>query len=105
MTNPPPIPPNCPYFVTDEDRPGMLWFHCKNFKISNYEVAECLTIESDELQIIRPVVAAVARCAWLDEAYRVRRGRCLDTLVGVGQIGEYKTAKENASAWRVWGLQ
>lgn len=94
--NHPPIPPHCPYFCTEDDRPGMLWFHCENFKISNYEVACCLTIHTDELQVIRPVVAAVARCAWLDYA------RIIRTL---GQADFTKDAALHAEAWRLWGEQ
>lgn len=47
----------------------------------------------------RKIIAAVARCAWLDEAARLD-----DLNLDFEIMAARKCAIENAEAWRVWGL-
>ncbi len=53
---------------------------------------------------LRPIIAAVARCGWLDEAEKFAKLPVNDCK-NFDTIAEYKkTAEENAKDWKRWGL-
>ena len=79
----PPIPPNCPNFK----RHGEL-FILQPARCDHTHV--CVGTEDPPSAWI-PVIAAVARCFWMDEAERLNT-RCI----------AYQ-AHENAKAWAKWG--
>lgn len=107
------IPPHCPYFQTQDDRLGMLWFSASDYKKADFECTHCLTIESAELTLMRPIIAAVARCAWndlpLDRGANVAWSTWYADECAKGTIKtiyalweEYRAIQ--AEAWRMWGL-
>ena len=83
----PPIPPNCKHFDSG---------------VHPYFILDC----GDEICLIttarwRPIVAAVARCAWLDEAERIKKE--FWTKDNVKICPEYNDAIINSEAWAAWG--
>ena len=58
-------------------------------------------------RIWRPIIAAVARCAWLDEAYKTKqwydREKC--SALKVEPFKALGDALQNAHAWAEWGKQ
>ena len=58
------------------------------------------TIDGKESIYQRKIISAVARCAWLDEAERLRHDK-----VWLSDPWDMRTgrARENAEAWREWG--
>jgi hypothetical protein len=114
MTHPP-IPPNCKYF---EEVEGECQFHIRfsKFEYTNPDSQFIFCILEDAGPMERPIIAAVARCAWLDEAEKfnaefynlcdledgnqeqLERGLHLDDVLIPGAYG-------NAKAWAEWGKQ
>lgn len=96
----PPIPPNCPYF---RDSDG---WHLLILISAGEERWFDLSDMNGPLAIIwRPVIAAVARCAWLDvhEEARNNNWACEWTHNERGElISKYQV---NTESWRVWGLK
>jgi hypothetical protein len=105
--NHPPIPPNCDYFKLECDEwtfglPG----------VTTNVVPESNSAKDEHFaRRLRPVIACVARCAWLDESERiieVRRnmpnGEPYEYCRKAKALKEeaYK-ASDNAEAWRKWG--
>lgn len=103
----PPIPPNCdPFQKTIGYFEWPVWV-------------------SDKLQLIRAtnekqrrIIAAVARCAWLDEAKRVYaewKANAVNVRSGKNKEGcsarfsnfndAFQAAYDSAEAWRAWGLK
>lgn len=87
----PPIPPNCDNFVFID---GEYFFTIPNEMLGN-QIFICVR-EPDikaTLHIMwvafKPIIAAVARCAWLD----------------IPNNSKMYMAQQNAEAWRTWGLK
>ncbi len=80
----PPIPPDCPYFRQVHG----LWHLAAPLSYNNDAMLPFSAIES------RPIIAAFARCAWLDE-------RQNDTS-NPDWEGHFELCERNAEAWRVW---
>ncbi|HUT57603.1 MAG TPA: hypothetical protein VNA25_07100 [Phycisphaerae bacterium] len=98
MSDHPPIPPNSPFFIYDENAG---WY----FKWCRY--IRCLA--GNHSPLTRQIIAAVAEVAWRKE-YEQREKRRMDGYSGgVYQIGltesspDVKEAKANTRAWRAWG--
>ncbi len=103
----PPIPPNCEHLREAGDSVLL----CAGGKIIG-----SIQDFNARPQALRPIVAAVARCAWLDERDRNAK-LCDDTYVdsehpcyGLSQSAEHeaaweatKTCAKNAKAWKEWG--
>lgn len=92
----PPIPPNCPYFWKGH-------FCCSGFMQS---LKRKRSKYSDQLFLERSVVASVARCAWLDEAFK--RMSLVSGMHGheiQNRSLEVEQALANASLWKTWGEQ
>lgn len=64
--------------------------------------------------LLKDIIAALARCAWLDEAERLARdsqhapikeGRIYPNLTGISHdnMGRRIAAMNNAEAWAKWG--
>jgi len=113
----PPIPPNSPcwFEVTGDphDRNG-LWFspfaYHRDPKNWSHDQTFPWDFKQSELfnEEERCIIAAVARCAWLDEAERLSRAYSKEhEQIVFSRVGDPKpdfvVAKENAEAWRVWG--
>jgi len=99
----PPIPPNCDSF---EDCGG-LWV----FKFSFRHSVFIYEVDSKSWKYGRRIIAAVARCAWMDEADRLRAGffdryHCVTSDVRceweIMKAGVDK-ALANERAWMRWG--
>ncbi len=91
--NVPPLPPN-----------GLLEKDSDLFIYGNLEpVSICMGKGEDKSW--RAVIAAVARCAWLDEAKKLQQ----ESFAQVSKDDGYKmrqdamTAQDNADAWDAWG--
>jgi hypothetical protein len=57
-------------------------------------------------RIWRPIIAAVARSAWLDEEERLmRESFTMHPSNGYQLRQDAVKAKNNAEAWKVWGAQ
>lgn len=124
----PPIPPNCRYFERAYD----LWGFRNSWEqdwSANHSILVLLTEDNQKhwvtqygtanLQTWRPIIAAVARCAWLDEHKRVNaewemfgisvRSGAIDNKGSAAKMEAYyqayEASLENAEAWRVWGQQ
>ena len=103
MTHPP-IPPNCPLFVAGAfelfDGDGCIFMVLLDWPLPEDTVTK--RQNQHELEIYRPIIAAVARCAWLDEAERLRHDK-----VWLSDPWDMRTgrARENAEAWREWGYR
>lgn len=80
----PPIPPNCDILYEPVASRGPYWI------INNLAVTSICLEDTDKDD--RKIIAAVARCAWLDEA--ATGPKCLEQL-----------ALNNAAAWKLWGEQ
>ncbi len=97
----PPIPPNCPHFEVQKNGAILFWTVLeKDLDIGDRCIPVRFSIKRD-VMYWRPVIAAVARCAWLDEA----RKTTIDDEVAGKKIGEWEDAVNNAEAWRAWGEQ
>lgn len=99
----PPIPPNCPYFgVMDES--GEDAFQCSYMELWGLESPVMM-----DSKFWPPIIAAVARCAWLDEEAKLEDA--LDRIKApypepwdsVPTWRERNAVHDNAEAWRVWG--
>ena len=103
MSDHPPIPPNCPYFEK-----GYFAFDSQNICSQD----RCF-IKMDEINLHpewRPIISAVARCAWLDEYQKVdkkyRERIPLEPTEEQGiLIAEAGMVFSNADAWAEWGKQ
>ena len=99
MPSHPPIPPNCPYF---ERIPGarkldgwLFRFQNEGMDFTLCDIEGFYDGHEDWLKANRPIIAAVARCAWLDEELnRMKERRRLDSL---------DECRTNAHAWAKWG--
>lgn len=86
---PPPLPPNCPWFKLD----GETWF---------------FTLPWVPLQIYvfipewRPIISAVAADYWIREVDRLF---LLDSQSVQVKPDSLIEAKENADLWRMWGRE
>ena len=83
--NYPPIPPNCELFKLKLVGVHTFWMAGRAVWLDRVQPSE------------RPIIAAVARCAWTDEETK-RTIECF-------RIDEIREAFRNAEAWRVWGEQ
>ena len=83
----PPIPPNCESFVSN----GGL---CLLIPESEDGSEVCVSINQCD-KAWRPIIAAVARCAWIDIADNDQ-----ETEQKV-----YVEAMKNADAWKAWGVE
>lgn len=100
----PPIPPGCPYFKLADS--GRWYFVFPNGEAANNNYTDILlaelgfTCDVDKEQ--RPVIAAVARCAWLDEAEKVEAAYDENgVIIRTGLCNSQ--ARKNAAAWAAWG--
>ena len=97
MTHPP-IPPNCPLFVAGAfelfDGDGCIFMVLLAWPLPEDTVTK--RQNQHELQLYRPIIAAVARCAWVDEAANCH--------LRAAHVACHE-ANENAEAWRVWGYR
>lgn len=85
----PALPPNSPHFCIEKGFPIFL---------STEDCSDPWDLFSLRNTHQRKLVAAVARCAWLDELARLaERGQPYD--------GTLNAARDNAEAWREWGLK
>ncbi len=95
--NHPPIPPNCKYFEGQA------------FVLLSGEFWP-ISYAKDNSKYWPPLIAAIARCGWLDEAERMDAERCaLDSQsktyyerTSALIEAEFK-ACDNAKAWKKWG--
>ncbi len=86
-TSHPPIPPNSDYFVKVGNGDYLFQVNPKlsvhtRVSIAVYDTPECW----------RPIIAAVARCAWMDEAAKI-----------YGKEPKHYTCLKNSEEWRIWG--
>jgi hypothetical protein len=92
----PPIPPNCPLF---DEGAFELWDgdSCAFMIILNWpfeEDSEAKRLNQHEIDLYRPVIAAVAEVAWRKESNNWT----------VDDFCEYqKYCESKALAWRIWG--
>ena len=103
MTTHPPIPPGCRNFERHGD--GFLFYGGLNNAVGTI----CVRYpDSPHLASWRPVIAAVARCAWLDAAANALAHRA----VSQDAFGVHATVRSSqdlleaimqAEAWRAWG--
>ncbi len=101
----PPIPPNCPYFK--KSITGEMCFFIDDPRRWPCGGVQLGDIREWQRHLI-PLIAAAARCAWLDESER----RDVPFKEGFFPTGSpehndcvrRRTAKENAENWRLWGL-
>ena len=105
----PAIPPNCPYFESHANLgiPSQWRFVARPAVDMFVDKAS---------PMFRPIIAAVARCAWLDECIRldailgdVCNSNCeADNPADIVSTSSIRHAlqktKINAEAWRIWGL-
>ncbi len=98
-TKTPKIPPGCPYFIRKGDElfkvPAMLKGHTE----------VCIGM-SDPPQLWRPVIAAVARCAWLEiaEPFKIDWYPTQGGMTAIHPDGRtWAEAMTNADAWAKWG--
>ncbi len=85
--NHPPIPPGCKYFVEKTNGVDDKIYVC----FQHDPFCAWPLIRADKYQ--RPIIAAVARCAWEDEAAKF----------AMDDLRRYECQK-NAEAWRIWGF-
>lgn len=101
----PPIPPNCPYFEVEA-------FEAHDLN----RVYFVLPHGAGQWRVGFPepernrIIAAVARCAWLDEAERLRRLWRVKALEGNVQAADSaesnaRGADKAAELWKKWGQQ
>lgn len=94
--NHPPAPPNCAQFKSFD-------YECSHFETfeNGFDADEQYVVTPLECPPLRlrPIIACVARCAWLDECWRLASGdeRRWNR--------EAEIARDNAEAWRLWGEQ
>lgn len=94
----PPVPPNCPFF-----QDGRMVFPSSDL----YPLMRPAWRLSAP-DTMRPIIAAVARCAWLDEIERLRpamngESRTMAAFKGITASGKLMVkAGQNASAWAKW---
>lgn len=86
MNHPPP-PPDSPFFGYSNGR----WF----FDVS--WAKEWFWLDKAVEDDVRPIIASVARCAWLDEAERLMARHDFQNA------RPWLDATMNAYAWRKWG--
>ncbi len=92
MSNHPQIPPNLPMIrKPSEFCPGR--FH--------WTIGKCRYIFFEEDLADRPIIAAAARCAWIDEAEKKNGSRPLP----MGINADAMICLNHAEAWRVWGKE
>ncbi len=55
----------------------------------------------------RPIIAAVARCAWLDEAYETKKvyDQEKSTVMKLDRLARCEECLKNAAAWAAWGRE
>lgn len=98
----PPIPPNAEYFRYDNGDEE--WVFC--VLIGPGEIRS-LSLPTGGIfsRLWRPIIAAVARCAWMDEGRR--RCAALDAIDGGSMTGvrHDNESESNAEAWREWGMK
>ncbi len=85
----PPLPPNCDLLYEPEASKGPYWI------INNLAETSICLVDTDKDD--RKVIAAVARCSWLDEAERIEDFESLEFH------DQRMIAHENAVAWQEWG--
>jgi hypothetical protein len=104
----PPIPLNCPYFKYEPD--GKYFFNQQPqwvFGIPSKGESEVFFTWWVFVDHLRPLIAAVARCAWLDQASRIEGLNTSATMSfydGMVATESRDIAIENAEAWRIWGV-
>ena len=100
--SPPPIPHYCQYFIKAGS--DGVW-HFLPARLGNGSAnlgTESVTWSVDgDFGWMRGIIAAVARCAWLDEAAKL-------DMLDAGELVEMDTdpvgdARDNADAWAKWG--
>lgn len=115
--NHPPIPPKCDFFQKryfEKTKDGTWIFSVWNSSMEPLDIdftAPGFNFKSPWKQII----AAVARCAWLDEAARLALAAIKEKYVSgywtdysheemLAELEpQYPIAIDNAAAWRAWG--
>lgn len=103
----PPLPPNCPHLHlcnwTGQWPKDLFRFDVGGESIAFGPDRSGNKEDDAALDKWRGVIAAVARCAWLDEAQRrVSKAECSEYRV-VGDTVEDCECADAAEAWRVWG--
>jgi len=91
MSETPPIPPGCECLVPIN---GELRLHVRLPDGTAYARPDAYW---------RPIIAAIARCAWLDEAERIHREVLSEKKAIVGWYEGTQAAFANAELWRKWG--
>ncbi len=116
--NHPPIPPNSKHFVwadasdidadvgeSPDDKFAMFRTCCETIVLYGEYTETMIQDCEDEA---RQIIAAVARCAWLDIAYVEERTalNCPKPSERCENLNQQQRASvANAEAWRVWGEQ
>ena len=96
----PPIPPNCEYFGVN-DAFGM----CFVYQTRTPDLCTHWWPLDWELCDLRNVIAAVARCAWMDEGSRIANLSDVEQSKIVAWHKEIQVCELHAEAWRIWGSQ
>ncbi len=91
MSETPPMPPK---------HDGLVWI---DGEIRLYVPQPESTMYAKPNAYWRPIIAAVARCAWLDEGARIQRDVLVDGKPTVGWYDKTQEAFANAEKWRDWG--
>ncbi len=102
----PPIPPNCPYFELPRDGgPVVFWYTLPPSK-PDPDTMDLIGYPLDNsYSPWHPIIAAVARCAWLDEAQRRVHGGEYSKYRLSHHVLKESECMENIELWRVWGGQ
>jgi hypothetical protein len=105
----PEIPKNCPYFEVNEGHTFFVWPETHPQSISYTRMGGIENVKACH----RRIIAAVARCAWLDEAERFREksneivAESIPCFPSGGEYGETLQSIQgcinNANAWKAWG--
>jgi len=110
----PPIPPNCEFFVKHTS-PKYLGNDV--FMLFGYDEVDLSADLPHHDRRMKKIIAAVARCAWLDEAHKHWKAYTVPDGYAQGvtpedgaawrmKVKDYRDdCWNNAEAWRVWGEQ
>lgn len=97
----PPIPPNCNFFLERPD--GTIEFRTTDIpNVHNLANLGMKHWDDDRYSYWRPIIAAISRCGWLDEASRLYPSGG-DFRKDLDSANKYDVAKENAEARERWG--
>lgn len=94
MSQHPPIPPNCAEVFESNG-------HARaRLPYEESSQTETIALWLEENSMWRPIIAAVARVGWLDEAERL-----IEETPEGATLPAWAKAHENADAWREWGKE